>query len=156
MKETFDISTGDADQKELVQANQVTVDNSQCVENVATKLAASRVLKDQPHLNQPKKNEQILEKKQHDGSVTKEEEKGSCQYLEEMSSTTQVVGALDDKTQVACDVDGKSKIACGVDGKPEVNDNKVSNSDGQLPSTQFENMQSENVLQNTSTLASLE
>ena len=46
MKATSDISTGDVDQKELVQANQVTVDNSQCVENVATKLAASRFLKD--------------------------------------------------------------------------------------------------------------
>lgn len=178
MKATSDISTGDADQKELVQANQLTVDNSQCVENVPTKLAASRVLKDQPHLNQPEKErtELIREQKQHDGAVMKEEEKGSCQYLEEMPGTTQTAGALDDKTEVACGVDGKSEIAggvddkpevaCGVDGKPEVargvddksevNDNKVSASDGQLPSTQFENMQSENVLQNTSTLASLE
>lgn len=168
MKATSDRSTGDADEKELVQANQLTVDNSQCVENVPTNLAASRVLKDQPHLNQPEKErtELIWEQKQHDGAVMKEEEKGSCQYFEGMPGTTQAAGALDDKTEVACGVDGKSEIAGGGDDKPEVapgvddksevSDNKVSASDGQLPSTQFENMRSENVLQNTSTLVSLE
>lgn len=192
MKATCDISAGDADQKELVHANQVTVDNSQCVENVSTKLAVSRVLKDQPHLNQPEKErtELIWEQKQHDGAVMKEEEenshqrqhgletlngekedidqkqpemetmkeeeKDSCQYLEEMPGTTEAAGAFDDKQEVAFGADGKSEIAGGVDDKSEVNDSKVSASDGQIPSTQIENMQSENVLQNTSTLAILE
>ena len=36
MKATSDISTSDEDQKDIVQVNQVTLDNSQYVENVMT------------------------------------------------------------------------------------------------------------------------
>lgn len=124
IKAASDISTGDKDEKELVQFNQVTLDNSQHVENVSTTLAVSRVVENQPHLNQP--GLETLNEKKEDCHQKQPEmetmkvENGSCQYLEEMPSTAQAGG--------------------GVDDKSEVNDNKVSTSDGQLPSTQFENM----------------
>lgn len=150
MKATSDTSTGDADQKELVQANQVTVDNSQCVENVPTKLAASTVSKDQPHLNQPEqeRTDLIWEQKQHDGALMKEEEENSHQRQHELETLN---GEKEDTDQKQPEMETMKE-----EDKSEINDNKVSASDGQLPSTQFENMQSENVLQNTSTLASLE
>lgn len=50
----------------------------------------------------------------------KKVENDSCQYLEEVPSTTQAGGSVGDKS--------------------EVNNNKVSTSDRQSPSTHFENM----------------
>lgn len=125
-------------------------DNSQCVENVPTKLAASKVSKDQPHLNQPEqeRTELIWEQKQHDGALMKEEEENSHQRQHELETLN---GEKEDTDQKQPEMETMKE-----EDKSEINDNKVSASDGQLPSTQFENMQSENVLQNTSTLASLE
>lgn len=125
-------------------------DNSQCVENVPTKLAASKASKDQPHLNQPEqeRTELIWEQKQHDGALMKEEEENSHQRQHELETLN---GEKEDTDQKQPEMETMKE-----EDKSEINDNKVSASDGQLPSTQFENMQSENVLQNTSTLASLE
>lgn len=125
-------------------------DNSQCVENVPTKLAASKVSKDQPHLNQPEqeRTELIWEQKQHDGALMKEEEENSHQRQHELETLN---GEKEDTDQKQPEMETMKE-----EDKSEINDNKVSASDGHLPSTQFENMQSENVLQNTSTLASLE
>lgn len=125
-------------------------DNSQCVENVPTKLAASKASKDQPHLNQPEqeRTELIWEQKQHDGALMKEEEENSHQRQHELETLN---GEKEDTDQKQPEMETMKE-----EDKSEINDNKVSTSDGQLPSTQFENMQSENVLQNTSTLASLE
>ena len=45
-RDAFDISTGDKDQKVLLQVNQVILDNSQHVEDVST-----TEVENQPHLN---------------------------------------------------------------------------------------------------------
>ncbi len=60
MKVASDISTGDKDQKELVQLNQVTSDNSQHVENVSTTLAINTEVENDSHVNQPEKEQTDL------------------------------------------------------------------------------------------------
>ena len=70
MKASSDISTGDEDQKDLVQVNQVTLDNSQHVENEMT-----TEVDIQPHLNQPEieQTELIWEQKQPEGAGMRED-----------------------------------------------------------------------------------
>lgn len=213
MNVASDISTGDKDKKELVQFNQVTSDNSQHVENVSTTLAVSTGLENHSHVNQPGKEqtELIWEQKQPDGPVRKEEKENShkkqpglealnekkehiCQKQLEMEAMKE---EENDSRQYLEEMTKPAQAGGAVDDKSEVNDNKVSTSDGQLPSQLenvlqgmpvyngteesqeieatapghlgsdasdpnhpvqelSENMQSENALQNASTLAGLE
>lgn len=185
MKAVSDISTGGKDQKDLVQVNQVTLDNSQHVENVST-----TEVENQPHLNQPEKEQT---EKQLEGEVMKEEDNshqrqpGQETLIEKKEDPHQKQPEMEAMKE---EMRSTAQAAGGVDDKSQVNDNKVSTCDGQLPSTQFENvqqeieatssghlgndklefasdlnrpvqellesMQSENTLQNTSTLASRE
>lgn len=213
MNVVSDISTGDKDQKEVVQFNQVTSDNSQPVENVSTTLAVRTEVENCSHVNQPKKEqtELISEQKQPDGAVRKEEEENSYQKQpglealnekkEDLPQKQPEMEAMkegkNDSGQCLEEMPKTAQAGGGVDDNSEVNDNKASTSDGQLHS-QFENvlqgmsvnkgteesqeieatapghlgsdasylncpvqepsenMQSENALQNTSTLTGLE
>lgn len=138
MKAVSDISTGGKDQKDLVQVNQVTLDNSQHVENVST-----TEVENQPHLNQPEKEQT---EKQLEGEVMKEEDNshqrqpGQETLIEKKEDPHQKQPEMEAMKE---EMRSTAQAAGGVDDKSQVNDNKVSTCDGQLPSTQFENVQQE-------------
>lgn len=142
MKAASDISTGDEDQKDLVHVNRVTLDNSQHVENVMT-----TEVENHRHLNLPEteQTELIWEQKQPEGAGMREDDchqrqPGQETLIEKKEDPHQQQPEMEAMKE---EMPSTAQASGGVDDKPQVNDNTVSTCDGQLPSTQFENVQQE-------------